>query len=134
MLPDTVFQEIFVFRSVETTSKLQAKHVMTEILRMETDAVQLVLFNLAITACLQVQKVSAVLVLVVFLTVPLAHTVPVFHVLLAHLDIVYQETPAFKFVEITLKRQVKVVMMETPSAETGAVQLAPFKQDITAKL
>jgi hypothetical protein len=134
VLPDTVFQEIFVFRSVETTSKLQAKHVMTEILRMETDAVQLVLFNLAITACLQVQKVSAVLVLVVFLTVPLAHTVPVFHVLLAHLDIVYQETPAFKFVEITLKRQVKVVMMETPSAETGAVQLAPFKQDITAKL
>jgi hypothetical protein len=109
-----VSQEIPVYRFAETTSRPPIRHATMETLPMVTDAVQLVLFNLATTACLQVQKVSAVLVLVVFLTVPLAHTVPVFHVLLAHLDIVYQETPAFKFVEITLKRQVKVVMMETP--------------------
>ena len=50
MLPDIVFQEIFVFRPVETTSKLQAKHAMMEILRMETAAALLVSLSQGISA------------------------------------------------------------------------------------
>jgi hypothetical protein len=69
-----VSQEIPVYRFAETTSRPPIRHATMETLPMVTDAVQLVLFNLATTACLQVQKVSAVLVLVVFLTVPLAHS------------------------------------------------------------
>jgi hypothetical protein len=58
--------------------------------------------------------VSVALVRAVSLIAPPVLTVPVFRVLLAHLATVYQEIHAIKSAEITLKHQVKVVMMETP--------------------
>ena len=57
---------------------------------------------------------SVALVRAVSLIAPPVLTVPVLHALLVFLGTVYQEMHAFKFVEITLKHQVKAVMMETP--------------------
>ena len=112
MLPDTVFQEIFVLRFVETTSKHLAKHAMMEILPMETDAAQLAPFSRVITVSYLDQRVFAVLVRAASITVLLARTVQVFHAPHAHLDAVYLEIPVFKCVEIILKHQAKAVMME----------------------
>ena len=103
-----------MFKCVETMPRHLTKHAMMGTLTMETDAVQLASFNRVITACLLDQRVSVVLVLAASLIAQPVPTVQVFHALLVYLDTVYREIPVFKCVEITLKHQVKAVMMETP--------------------